>query len=311
MNHNQDNLHATDAVDDAAARWHARIMLGPLTEVEEAELQQWLSESADNREAFTQYSEMQDLLDDAGAEILAREFENELAAQEYAKTSSPQKFAALAAALTLFVSAVAGFMYLSTDSKSENVFATEIGERKTVLLDDGSAVGLNTNTKLSVEIDRRSRTVSLGQGQATFTVQKEPQRPFVVVLNKAEVLVTGTVFDIDTYDERSRISVLSGTVDVMPVNGEKHTLIAGDQISIDEAGVPSPVTAFDPNITLAWRSGRLRFSRTPLGDVLTSINRYFETSIEVGDPDLLERPVTGEFDVTDQESIIRALTIIF
>ena len=45
--------------------------------------------------------------------------------------------------------------------------------------------------------------------------------------------------------------------------------------------------------------------------MLASINRYFETSIEVSDPDLLERSVTGEFDVTDQESIIRALTIIF
>ena len=68
---------------------------------------------------------------------------------------------------------------------------------------------------------------------------------------------------------------------------------------------------YDPALVLAWRGGKARFREEPLEEVLISLNRYFKTPIELGDDGLANLPVTGEFDIRDRDTAVKALTLAF
>src|SRR3546814_16829407 len=59
-------------------------------------------------------------------------------------------------------------------------YATLAGEQRTIELDDGSRLTLDTQTVLVERYSPRERRVDLQQGQAQFEVQGDPARPFVV-----------------------------------------------------------------------------------------------------------------------------------
>src|SRR3546814_1431529 len=59
-------------------------------------------------------------------------------------------------------------------------YATLAGERRTIELDDGSRLTLDTQTVLVERYSTRERRVDPQQGQAQFEVQGDPARPFVV-----------------------------------------------------------------------------------------------------------------------------------
>src|SRR5690606_34501615 len=86
----------------------------------------------------------------------------------------------------------------SADSATENVqrYATAIGQRRDVVLDDGSLVTLNTDTLVEVRYSHARRDVRLLQGQAMFHVAKNPERPFIVSAGNRRVTALGTAFDV-------------------------------------------------------------------------------------------------------------------
>ncbi|MDI1364487.1 MAG: FecR domain-containing protein, partial [bacterium] len=59
-------------------------------------------------------------------------------------------------------------------------YQTDIGERVTAHLDDGSTVQLNTDTRLRVRFRLGERRLELVKGQAFFDVAHDPRRPFLV-----------------------------------------------------------------------------------------------------------------------------------
>lgn len=60
-------------------------------------------------------------------------------------------------------------------------YATGVGERERVVLQDGSVAWLNTATALSANFSDRERRLTLHAGGALFEVAKDKTRPFVFV----------------------------------------------------------------------------------------------------------------------------------
>ena len=89
-----------------------------------------------------------------------------------------------------------GFTLLSRDSSQPLTYSTAKGENRTVLLDDGSVVYLNTRTTLSWQFDEDIRRVDLVEGEALFDVTPEVYRPFVVHAGAGVVRVLGTRFNV-------------------------------------------------------------------------------------------------------------------
>src|SRR3546814_7213537 len=72
------------------------------------------------------------------------------------------------------------------------MYATTTGEQRTVALDDGSRVVLDTDSDLQVQYGKRERRLTLLKGRADFQVQHDTDRPFVVLVGDASVDVKST-----------------------------------------------------------------------------------------------------------------------
>jgi transmembrane sensor len=94
------------------------------------------------------------------------------------------------------------------------LYSTDIGERRSITLADGSTVDLNARSKLRIEFSSAERRVELVDGQALFQVAKDKQRPFIVHSGDATVRAVGTQFDVYRKDTGTTITVLEGRVAV-------------------------------------------------------------------------------------------------
>jgi hypothetical protein len=98
----------------------------------------------------------------------------------------------------------------------QNVYATGIGEQRTVTLSDGSTVELNSQSRLRVAFHPHERDVELLEGQALFHVAHDRTRPFLVQSEGAKVRAVGTQFDVYRKSDGTVITVVEGRVAVMP-----------------------------------------------------------------------------------------------
>jgi transmembrane sensor len=96
------------------------------------------------------------------------------------------------------------------------VYSTDIGEQRSIRLDDGSTVELNARSKVRVDLREHERNVELIEGQALFRVAKDHTRPFVVHSDETNVLAVGTEFDVYKHHGGTTVTVVEGRVAVFP-----------------------------------------------------------------------------------------------
>lgn len=298
--------------DDMAAYWMARLMSGEMTTDERGEMRKWSDASPENAAAIGELENMLGALDSHSEHFLAEEYERELEDKSTEKARRTPLFRNIAASAAIAAAAsVMALFILPKNGGAPQSYQTAVGQFQEIELEDGSEIELNTASLVRVAYDGRRRAVGLEQGEAFFNVEKDKARPFVVMTNFAEIAVTGTSFSVANAADRSSIHVLTGVVDVKPLRGQSSTLLAGDMIEVGADGVIGRVTRYDPALALAWRSGKARFREAPLGEALVTLNRYFDTPIVLADDRLSSLPVTGEFDIRDSETAVKALSLAF
>jgi transmembrane sensor len=118
----------------------------------------------------------------------------------------------VAAAAVAFAVVIGGAVWWQANRYP--LYSTDIGERRSITLTDGSTVDLNARSKLRIEFSSAERRVELLDGQALFQVAKDKQRPFIVHSGDATVRAVGTQFDVYRKDSGTTITVLEGRVAV-------------------------------------------------------------------------------------------------
>lgn len=305
---------ARQHIDDEAAKWAARSLSGDMSPEEEAALKAWLADRPDRQQAYDSYMDIADLAAEADDLVAAAALERDLehfASERVAKKSwlvAAPAMAASVAAAALF------FNFVSPSQIEPQRYATERGETAEFALSDGSIVSLNTDSALEVRFTRNERRVVLAHGEALFDVVRNTEKPFVVASENAAVRVLGTRFNVRAQHEETVVSVLSGVVEVgKPDEIEKSqaalTLIAGQETAIGDTIQNAEVRTFNPDAVTAWRRGEAYYENKPLSYVIADLNRYYAHEIAIGDERLAAIPVTGEFDLENQEITVKALTV--
>lgn len=202
--------------------------------------------------------------------------------------------------------------------KSENLpavtYATATGEQRTVALDDGSHVVLDTNSDLQVQYGKRERRLTLLHGQADFQVHHDTARPFVVHVGDGTVTATGTRFQVRAADGIDTVILLEGQV-VVASNAkrggpEQVTLQAGERVALQADGrLGAPERLADTELARArgWAEGMLVVREWPLARLVAEMNRYTSVPIRLGDPSLGTLPISGSFKASDQHSFLLSL----
>lgn len=195
--------------------------------------------------------------------------------------------------------------------------ATARAERREVMLNDGSIVQLEPQTRLEVRFGDRQRSVLLSRGRALFHVAKDAARPFIVTADGTAVRAVGTAFGVERKDSGIIVTVSEGKVAVMPVSGKSRgatesassvarslLLTAGKQVTVPRSGSARAVEEVDTSRALAWAEGRLVFDSAPLSEVAEEFNRYNHVQLHIRGEELARRPVSGVFKASDPDTFI-------
>jgi transmembrane sensor len=200
--------------------------------------------------------------------------------------------------------------------QNAGVVATAVGEQRQLVLEDGTRVFLNTDTRIVVRYDERTRRVELRRGEAFFNVAKRSDWPFVVVAGDRQVKALGTCFVVRKEAERLAVTLVEGSVVVSPVlpalpeqaqpTIDAFKLAAGQRLTFDAGSVARLDT---PSIeqTTAWRRGQVILDDTPLQAAVIEMNRYSETKLIVADPDAAALPINGLFQAGDSTHFANAI----
>lgn len=242
----------------------------------------------------------------------------------------PRRFRLLAMAASIVVSLSMGAFgwhaFLSAPT-----YATQIGEQRSITLEDGSSVELNSRSRIKVRFTQAERSVELLEGQALFSVAKNPARPFIVATGDTRVRAVGTRFDVYRKSAGTVVTVIEGRVAVAPtdasqrvtaakvgaqhdpsarrdsgVKPEEVLLAAGEQLMITPLAIELPKPTNIAAVT-AWTDKRLVFDSTPLREVVEEFNRHNRQQLVIRDPELYDFHISGAFPSTDSSRMIEFL----
>ena len=222
------------------------------------------------------------------------------------RSASPRRrrvflIAASVATLTLMAGA-AVWLALSRDP----VYLTTVGEQRSLVLTDGSAIELNSRSKIQVRYSEHERTVDLLEGQALFHVAQDAARPFFVRSGEMSVRAVGTQFDVYKKVSGTVVTVVEGRVAVLTGLAGTAILAAGEQVVVTQKTARKTE---HPNVgsATAWTKRQLVFDSASLAEVAEEFNRYNERKLVI-DPSVLGKfHVSGVFSSTDPASLIRFL----
>jgi ferric-dicitrate binding protein FerR (iron transport regulator) len=213
------------------------------------------------------------------------------------------KYAALAASFALLFALFYPRNHSGgTDENWQSVWAPP-GQRTRIVLDDSTVVWLNSQSTLTFPSSFASaaRTVKL-KGEGYFEVKKDEGRSFTVQTSHYDISVQGTSFNVFAYENNAAFetSLLNGSVRVLCRDGGNPaavSLLPNEKVTeIDGRLVKSRIDNFD---RFRWRDGLLCFDDEPFGNMIKMFSLYFDISISITNPALLEYRPTGKFRQSD------------
>lgn len=223
-------------------------------------------------------------------------------------------FAKIAAAVAVLSAAGAGSaVYFK--APPQKVYATAIGERKTLALGDGSKVEMNTDTVLRVVADGSGRTVWLEKGEAYFQVRHDSAHPFTVMAGGHRVTDLGTKFLVRTDAQKLQVSLVEGSIRFDAPDGrmrEPLLLSPGDSVTAKENTiVVTRNSERELAKDLGWRRGVLVFDNTTLAAAAAEFNRYNREKIVIADPSVAQLRIDGTFPNENLAVFARAAQQLF
>ncbi len=183
---------------------------------------------------------------------------------------------------------------------------TAVGERRTILLSDGTRLDLNTDTAVEWTDHADGARVWLSRGEIALDIARGD-----VALTTASVqagLAPGR-YNARVQGGTSTVLVLAGTLtpEGSPRVGAGQQLTAG----VGKATVAPDVGDTARDRAAGWRRGEIVLSGEPLDAVLADYNRYLTRKLAIGDPSLRAIRMGGRFTSNDPDDFLAALHASF
>lgn len=187
---------------------------------------------------------------------------------------------------------------------------TSYGEKKSLILPDGTELVLNSCSKVRYpnRFINDERRIEL-EGEGFFQVERNEKQPFIVKTSNFDVLVLGTSFNVKSYptDELVSVNVESGKVQVnMPE--AMMRLKTNEQVCINTKTGNFQKTEIESNIA-QWQEGTLYFNQTPIHDVAKELERIYNCTIVFADGEF-SNLITGKHENKSLEDVLNSLEYI-
>lgn len=291
--------------DREAALWADARRAAALSPRQQSALEEWLEGRPDRQDLLDRHEA---LIDDAAVIWATQRLARTTPARRNRPAAQPRlalagaAFAVVAGAVVLFGS--------NWQPRGDLIVGTR-GVPKPIALADGSAIRLNGQSQVRVELSQHERRLHL-KGEGFFEVAPDKSRPFSVEVDGVQVTAVGTRFNVDQRQTPNgavvEVEVFEGVVRVTgkgaPVNiraGERATVSGG---AVQRAALMRPELETD---VPPWAKGWLEFNEATLASVVDDLERATGVEVRLADPAVGRVLVSGRFAYDDPENALAAM----
>ncbi|MFZ4547093.1 MAG: FecR family protein [Bacteroidales bacterium] len=239
--------------------------------------------------------------------------ENLIPTQEVSnKRLISSSFVKIAAAIIILFT-VSALVYLKQNHKAtiEMVNLNTQSETNTLIktLADGSVIYIAQNSLFSFpsKFEEASRNVEL-KGEAFFDIMPNPNQPFIIETEEALIQVLGTAFNVKTQNGSAfKLFVERGKVKVTLKNQPSSTVFveAGESITTSNNSLIKSKPKADG--FQAWYKQRMHFKDEPLKNIISVLNRNFNTTFVAANTETGNRKLTVTFKNETAETMTELL----
>jgi transmembrane sensor len=317
-------------INEEAAHWFVEFRTGDIDAAGRRDFDAWVRASPEHLRAFLEIAALwghSGALERQGrfsiAELIACAHE-ETNVVPLSRVPAPEDavrghrpWVRLAAAAAVLL--IAGSLVTWSMLTERRTYSTEVGERRSLRLADGSTVTLNSRSRARIEFNGSTRTVALLEGEALFHVAREASRPFVVRAEGTLVRAVGTEFDVDKQGAGAVVTVVEGRVAVsaaarqtglVPTQPQSErgnaVFVSAGERTDTAGGITHSPTRTNASTATAWTQGRVILQSATLEEVAERFSRYSERRLIAADRGAVPFRVSGVFS-TDPDFLIRYL----
>lgn len=312
------------AATEQAGAWLVEMRSGRLSAGERGEFVDWLRESpvhimemlrvsqVDHAlETFTGWSETNSVMRTAD-NIVRPNGEWPRVQRQRARFKAASQ--AIAAGLAV-VAVATGIWFAMRETGA--IVRTELAERREVTLADGSVVSVAPLSELRIRFTADRRSIGLRRGHVLFDVSPDQRRPFVVDAGNTIVRAVGTSFDVDMGEGTVRVTVIKGRVLVEREGDssgkgflrdsaapDRVQLAANEEVVVPVEAPMDSVRTVNGAAQAAWATGTLVFEDETVAEVVRRFNLHNIRQIQILDPQIARRRISGTFKASDPESFV-------
>jgi|CXWL01.1.fsa_nt_gi transmembrane sensor len=228
-----------------------------------------------------------------------------------AHTSASRPWLRIAAGLVVLVGAGMLWRGITQERGQPLQYATAAGERREVVLSDGSRVVLAPRSSLTVSASygRGDRDLEL-TGEAWFSAQ-HAGAPFRVTAGAHLVRDIGTVFTVSTRGTgATEVTVVEGSVAVTDGASRETVLVAGDVGRFATDAALQLVHAQPTSALASWTDGRLDLVDVRADAVAERLGRWHGVVITFADTATAARPVTITLALDSLDAAVADLALL-
>lgn len=258
---------------------------------------------------------------------------NALPAQYNAPVKKLNRFMFRAAASVVFIIATVLAVMLFNKKEINNNYssfiASNIGEKKTSILPDGTKITVNAGSNVDIadnfNKDRREVTLS---GEAFFEVKHDSLRPFIIHTRQMDIKVLGTIFNVKAYpdDKEAETSLLQGAVEVIMKKDQKKIILKPNQKIVlpilPDSELPGKKSDQEFTVTyltydkvdssfteVSWIDDRLAFNDQRFDELSKILKRWYNVDFSFKDEDVKAFRFTATFENKTINQILQALQL--
>lgn len=284
---------------EAAARWYVDLRCDGCNEATREAHRCWLEGAVEHRQAWERLIRLQERFDRIGPGV----------ARPTLSSARVRRREVLKVLSLLLAAGGAGTVAWRNTSLPSLVAdqRTATGQSKSLLLEDGSRVRLNTATAMNIHYNPSLRELQLLNGEILIETARDAQaRPFVVHTGEGSIRALGTRFIVRSEGAQTRVCVLEHAVEVRSAAGATTVRVeAGQQLSFTQNEVGSVQTA-SPNAD-AWTRGMLVVNDWRLEDLILELQRYRPGHLGC-QPEVATLRISGAFHLDNIDTILENLS---
>lgn len=298
----ENSEHLTSAVD-----WYIKLTAEDASPEDHQAWMVWMNQSQQNAAAWEEIKStlntFKSIPSDIGMSVLNRN-KNKVDLSRRATLKNFVIFAAISLPVGLLI-------HEELTPEFEQKYLTKVGERKHVLLADGSRIILNTNSVITVNLTKLQRSIQLHQGEMLITTGHAHgfDSPLLIETPDGHIEPMGTRFNVRKFDTFTRVSLFEGMLKVRSKDNDVNFYVhPQEQVDIYAMGVVSSPTQW--MLSDAWSNGYVEVNDVPLQTLINELARY-KQGLLLCHPDIKDLRVSGTYSIDDIDASLNGLTQTF